>query len=100
MLLAGYTERKLLPEKDFADFQEPKPTIADSIGHHKEWVQACKNGTATTCNFDYGGALTETALLGDVAYRSGKPIIWDAMNLKVNEPEAEKFLRTEYRKGW
>jgi predicted dehydrogenase len=100
MLLAGYNDRKLLPEKEFADFKEPKPTIADSIGHHKEWIQACKNGTATTCNFDYSGALTEAALLGDVAYRSGKPLIWDAMNLKVNESEAEKFLRTEYRKSW
>jgi predicted dehydrogenase len=100
MLLAGYERRKLLPEKEFADFKEPTPTILDSIGHHKEWVQACKNGTATTCNFDYGGALTEAVLLGTIAYRAGKPLTWDPKNLKVNEPAAEKYLRTEYRKGW
>jgi predicted dehydrogenase len=100
MLLAGYNDRKLLPEKEFADYKEPTPTIPDSIGHHKEWVRACKNGTPTTCNFDYGGSLTEAVLLGNVSYRSGKPLVWDAMNLKVNEPEAEKYLRTEYRKGW
>jgi predicted dehydrogenase len=100
MLLAGYEHRKLLPEKEFADFKEPTPTIPDSIGHHKEWVQACKNGTPTTCNFDYGGALTEAVLLGTVAYRAGKPLTWDPKNLKVNEPAAEKYLRTEYRKGW
>jgi predicted dehydrogenase len=100
LLLAGYTKHKLLPEKDFADFKPPKPTIPDSIGHHKEWVQACKNGTATTCNFDYAGALTEAVLLGTVAYRVGKPLTWDAKNLKTNEADAEKYLRTDYRKGW
>ncbi len=100
MLLAGYDHRKLLPEKDFDDYKEPKPTIPDSIGHHKEWIQACKNHTATTCNFDYSGALTEAVLLGNVAYRVGKPLTWDAKNLKTNEAEAEAFLRHEDRKGW
>jgi predicted dehydrogenase len=36
MLLAGYGEHKLWPEKQYAGFQPPKPTIPRSIGHHKE----------------------------------------------------------------
>jgi hypothetical protein len=102
MLLAGYEQHKLLPEKEFAGFAPPKPTIPASIGHHKEWVEACKSGGPTTCNFDYGGALTEAALLGNVSYRLGnKPLEWDAKNLKAtNEPDAERFLRKEYRKPW
>ncbi len=101
MLLAGYTQRKLLPESQFKDFVPPPKTIPDSVGHHKEWVEACKTGATTTCNFDYAGALTETALLGNVSYRVGKPLEWDAVNLKVtNCPEAEKYLRREYRKPW
>ncbi|OAI49926.1 oxidoreductase [Planctomycetaceae bacterium SCGC AG-212-F19] len=101
MLLADYSNRKLLPEKDFAGFTPPAPTIPNSIGHHKEWVEACKNGGPTTCNFDYSGALTETVLLGNVAYRLGRPITWDAKNLKaVGEPEADKLIHKEYRKPW
>jgi len=102
MLLAGYTGRKLLPEKDFEGFVPPKPTIPDSVGHHKEWVEACKSGDLkTTCNFDYAGALTEAVLLGAVSYRVGKPLEWDAEKLKAtNCPEAEKYLRREYRKPW
>jgi predicted dehydrogenase len=100
MLLAGYDKRLLLPEKEFADYKAPEPTIADSIGHHKEWIEACKTGGPTTCNFDYSGALTETVLLGAVAYRTGKPFTWDAKNLKADVPEAEKYIRKEYRKGW
>ena len=55
----------------------------------------------TTCNFDYSGALTEAVLLGNVAYRAGKALEWDAKALKAgNAPEADKFIRKEYRKGW
>ena len=101
MLLAGYTQRKLLPEADFKDFVAPKQTIPDSVGHHKEWVEACKSGAATTCNFDYAGALTEAVLLGNVSYRVGKPLEWDARNLKATKcPEAERYLRRHYRKPW
>jgi predicted dehydrogenase len=101
MLAANYPDHKLLPEKQYADFQRPKPFIPNSIGHHKEWVEACKTGGPTTCNFDYSGALAEAVQLGVVAYRLGKPLTWDAKNLQaVNEPGAERFLRKEYRKGW
>lgn len=100
MLLAGYEKHKLLPEKQFADFTPPKPSIPSSIGHYKEWVEACKHGGPTTCNFDYAGALTEAVLLGNVSYRSGKPIEWNPKELKTNEAEADKFLRPVYRKPW
>ena len=36
-----------------------------------------------------------------VSYRLGKPITWDAKELKaVGEPEADRFIHKEYRKGW
>jgi predicted dehydrogenase len=101
MLVADYGRHKLLPEKEFEGFVPPKPTIPDSVGHHKEWVEACKTGGPTTCNFDYAGALTEAVLLGAVSYRVGKPLEWDAKALKAtNCPAAENYLRRQYRKGW
>ena len=101
MLIADYGKFKLLPEKDFAGFEPPKPTIPNSVGHHREWVEACIKGGNTTCNFDYSGALTEAVLLGNVSYRSGQPLEWDAKELKAkNAPESERFIRKEYRKGW
>ena len=101
MLIADYNQHKLLPEEKFKDFQRPEPFIPDSIGHHQEWIQACKTGGPTTCNFDYSGALTEAALLCNVALRTRKKLTWDAQNLKaVGCPEADAFLRREYRQGW
>jgi predicted dehydrogenase len=101
MLLVDYDRRLLLPEAKFAGFQPPKPSIPDSIGHYAEWVAACKTGGPTGCNFDYSGALTEMVLLGNVAFRIGKKLQWDAADLKAtNWPEADRFIRREYRKGW
>ncbi len=101
MLLADYDRLALLPEEQFKDFKAPAPTIPESIGHHKEWLLACKTGAATTCNFEYSGGLTEANHLGNVAYRVGKKIAWDAVKLECpGTPEAARFIKREYRKGW
>ena len=101
MLLSSYSKHVLLPEADFKDFARPAPFIPDSIGHHQEWIQACKTGGPTTCNFDYSGALTEANHLGNVAYRLGKKLVWDAEKLTAtNAPDAARFIKREYRKGW
>ncbi len=100
MLLADYNKHQLLPEKDFTDFVRPAPSIPDSIGHHEEWIQACKGHGKTTCPFEYAGPLSETVLLGNVAFRSGEKLAWDAKAFKTHSKAADKFLTREYRKGW
>jgi len=101
MLIADYGKHLLLPQEKYADFKPPEPSIPRSIGHHQEWIRACKTGEPTTCNFAYSGPLTEAALLANVSLRVGKKITWDAAKLKaVDCPEADQFLRREYREGW
>ena len=101
MLLADYGRRVLLPEKDFQDVAPPAPFLKDSIGHHREWIDACKTGGPTTCGFNYSGPLTEAALLGNVAYRVGQKLEWDWEHLKAtNCGEADRYIRHHYRKGW
>jgi len=101
MLLSDYDKHRLLPESAFAGFERPKPTIADSIGHYQEWIQACKTGSPTTCNFEYSGWLTESNHLGNVAFRAGKKLEWDFESMKAkNCPEADPLIRREYRSGW
>lgn len=100
-IFANYGSHRMFPADKFKDFTRPEQTIPNSIGHHQEWIKACKDGSPTTCNFDYSGALSEAVLLGNVSYRVGKALDWDAKNLvATNCPEADKFISKEYRSGW
>ena len=101
MLLSSYDKHLLLPEKDFVEYQRPAPTIPRSPGHHAEWIAACKGGPPASADFEYSGWLTEANHLGNVAYRAGKKLQWDAKKLRAtNAPEADRFIRREDRKGW
>jgi len=101
MLLADYGKRILLPEEKFKDFKPPAPTIPPSRGHYQEWLHGIRTGEPTLCNFDYSGKLIEHNLLGTVAFRVGKKLQWDAKALKAaNCPEADRFIRRQYREGW
>jgi predicted dehydrogenase len=102
-LLCDYDFRIVMPTGDLTHYSSPKPQelIPPSPGHHQEWIIGCKTGKPTLCNFDYAGALVENNLLALVAYRVGKKLDWDAANLKApNCPEADQYIRKQYRQGW
>lgn len=92
----------LLPEKNFRDFKRPEPTLPRSPGHHAEWIRACKGGTPAMSNFvDHAGPLTEMVLLGNVAIRVGKRVVWDSERLRATDlAAADRYIHREYRKGW
>jgi len=123
VLLADYNLRVLMPKQranDMTHYKSPKADelIPPSLGHHKEWIVACKTGAPTTCNFDYSGALVEANMLALVSYRIGnvvtkktkegeekvtvgKKLEWDGKSLSVpGVPEADQYIRKTYRKGW
>ena len=101
MMFASYSSYRLYPENKFAGFEPPPESIPNSIGHYNEWLKACRDGSTTTCNFNYSGPLSETVLLGMAAYRTGKQLEWDTKNLvATNAPEASQFISKQYRAGW
>lgn len=92
---------RLLPVSLAKSFPAPPKTIPRSPGHHKEWIEACKDGEPAKANFDYSGPLTENVLLGNVAIRVGKKMYWDGRNMKCsNAPEANDYVQCAYREGW
>ena len=77
-----------------------KPSSAPR-GHYEEWIAAAKGGKPANCNFDFGALLTETALLGVIAQRTGKHLVWDAEAARfTNEPDANRYVQEPYRAGW
>ncbi len=99
-LLCDFSKLHLYPE----DIEVPAPSIPDSPGFHREWIDACKGGPPATCEFDYSGPLTEAVLLANIAYRTrgGKDWVtqWDGPALEFSEPKSQAYVREEYREGW
>jgi hypothetical protein len=99
---------RLLPEARSKEYGRPPRVLPRSPGHHKEWLEACKGGEPAGSNFDLAGPLTEVVLLGNVAlrmgqqlYEKGLKLYYDGPNMKItNLPEANKFIRSDYREGW
>ena len=92
---------RIIPESKMKAYKIPPKTLPRSIGHHKEWIEACRGGKPAGSNFDFASLLTEVVLLGNVALRAGKKLSWDGANMKVtNAPEANAFLHRSYRQGW
>jgi len=96
---------RLIPESSMKGFKKPEAFLPRGKGgaswHYKEWVQACKGGPKPLSNFDYAGPLTEAILLGNIAAKAGRKILWDGPAMKVtNMPEINEHLRRQYREGW
>lgn len=102
-ILCGFAggNPKLIPESRMQAFKRPPRTLPRSIGHHNEWLRACRGGETAGANFEYSGLVTQALLLGNVALRTRRKLYWDGRNLKVtNLPEANKYIHFDYRSPW
>jgi len=102
-ILCGFNgaDPKLIPETKMQEFKQPPKTLPRSEGNDREWIEHCKGGKPGGANFEFEGPITETLLLGNVALRAGKKLRWSSAEMKViNEPDAQKYVRSDYRDGW
>jgi predicted dehydrogenase len=102
-ILCGFNgaNPKLIPDSKMQAFQQPPKTLPRSKGNDREWIEACKGGPVGGANFEFESQVTEAVLLGAVAMRTGKKLIWDPANMKIsNAPDADQYLRCEPRPGW
>jgi len=93
---------RIVPDSQAEGWEKHPKRLPKSPGHHKEWIAACKSGTPAGSNFNYGGPLTELALLGIIAVRfKGRRLEWNSARMKfANCPEAAPHLTPTFRDGW
>jgi predicted dehydrogenase len=101
-ILSGFTgEPALIPAAKSQDMAPPPKAAHRTLGHYQEWIDACKGGRPATCEFDFASRVTETALLGNLAVRTGKLLEWDAESMRIsNDADANRFVEEPYRAGW
>lgn len=93
---------KILPFDKNMEIKTPPKLLERKKGHHADWLAAIKTGKPASSNFDYGGPLTETVLLGTAAslFRN-RELLWDRDNLKItNMEEANAVIHPTFRAGW
>jgi predicted dehydrogenase len=103
-LISNYDSHEIGPKEAFASYVPPPQTIAKSVGHHREWIEACKARTLPSCHFGYAAPLTEAVLLANVAYRGarGKVLTWQREQLVLNGggSAVQELLDEPLRVGW
>jgi predicted dehydrogenase len=106
-LVADFQSRLLLPRGNDSDMTYYKPRSKAALlppmrgNFQQEWINACKGGLKTSCDFGYASDMIEMMLLGLVAYRVGKKIKYDGTAGRVTDcAEANELLRHTYRDGW
>ena len=84
------------------DFPRPDPSIPDSPGHLREFLDAIKTrNLETTCNVRYGHRLTKLGLLSNIAYRTGRRIYWDDERERIlDDGQASRLLSRKFRKPY
>ena len=68
--------------------------------HVHEFFAAIREGRRANADFSYGVPLVKTVLLGNVLAQTGVGRLdWDGARV-TNNPSANAYLKTTYRKGW
>lgn len=71
--------------------------------HTKNFIQAIKNNAPSTlkCGIESGVVAAINAQMGNIAYKTGRKVYWDAQKGQFkNDPEANALLKAQYHNGW
>jgi len=102
-ILAGFhvDNPRLIPEKRMSAMPVSEEIKKEKTSGFQQFIDAIKSGKQCAGNFRDAWSLTEAVNLYAVALRSGKILKYDAgKRIITNAPDANKYLKREYRRGW
>jgi len=74
---------------------DPRPA------HVRNFLDCVKSRQQPALNLQLGHHVSTVAHLGNIAFRSGRKITWDATNERIaGDHEADKLVGVKYRKPW
>jgi len=93
---------EVIPEPD----SDVVPMEAQSIGgdhfrHMQDFLSSVRDRSMPICDIEIGHRSSSTAMLGNMAYRTGRVLRWDAEQERViDDPEADRLADIAYRDPW
>jgi Oxidoreductase family, NAD-binding Rossmann fold/Oxidoreductase family, C-terminal alpha/beta domain len=91
----------LLPNARWQEYVLPPQVLTRSPGHMLDWIRAAKGGDPGCSDFSISAPFAEWLSLIAIAYRVPGKLEWDNRNLRFpNSPEATRFVKPLFRKGW
>jgi len=99
-------EPRLIPIAAHKKYKQPAPTIErvpdGPQGIYADFIKSIKTGKPACSNFEVSGPLTEIVVMGNLAvHMKGQRLLWDGEKMEcTNVPEANKYVKREYREGW
>jgi hypothetical protein len=94
---------RIVPEARRKGYAPPAPTLPRVGDPYRDFTAAIRHQRKAGSDFaEYGGPLTELALLGVIAMDfPGRALAWDgAAGRFTDAEEANRRLAPEFRKGW
>lgn len=66
-----------------------------------DFMQSIENNSRPVCDIEKGHLATNMSLLGMLSYKLGRSVAWDGeKEIILNDPEANKLLKRDYRGQW
>lgn len=109
IMFHGTKGTMLLNRSGFTITPEPgsslEPMKVENTGaersHQRDFLDAVRSRKAPICDIEIGHRSSSTAMLGNVAYRTGRRLTWDgAREAFVGDPDAARLLTAPYHGAW
>jgi predicted dehydrogenase len=90
------------------DIVRAEPTVVAAAApdshpsHQRNFIDCVKSRQAPICDIEIGHRSSSTAILGNMALRSGQTVVWDAKAERVtnDNPKAQALVARAYRAPW
>lgn len=94
----GYT---LTPQPDSGVEPESMDPVDVERTHAGDFLDAMRARKTPIADIEDGHVSSAVAMLGNVAYRTGRQIVWDATReVAIDDPKADALLAFTYRTPW
>lgn len=77
-----------------------QPAIGGLKEHVENFLNAIRKGEKLNAPVEVGAKTAIISEMGNIAYRAGSLLHWDATNMKFAEEEANKYIKLTYREPW